>query len=188
MRKHIIFLMIILIGAVALPYLQAQDYTRHPGYVDFGNLENFKNSDETIEVFIKGPLLKFVAKATENEDPDLSQLINDLLLIQVNVFEIDREKDEKVRTVINDVSKKLESKEWERMVRVNKRKERAEVFTKFDKNDALVGLVVMAIDDFDDEAVFVNIVGKIDPSQLGKLSGKFNIPEIDTIEIKRDKK
>ena len=34
------------------------------------------------------------------------------------------------------------------------------------------------------EAVFVNIIGNIDPEQLGKLSGQFNIPKLSDIKEK----
>jgi hypothetical protein len=63
-----------------------------------------------------------------------------------------------------------------------------EVFTQFSKNgESLSGLVVMAVEE-NDEAVFVNIVGEIDPEQLGKLSNKFHIPKLDSIEIEHKKK
>ena len=81
-------------------------------------------------MFIRGPLLKFVAKATAHEDPDLSQLLNDLLLIKVDVFEIDREERDKVKSIMEKASKKLDSKKWERMVRVKKRREHAEKMTQ----------------------------------------------------------
>ena len=164
-----------------------ENYKKHPGYVDFGDFGDFKDEEETVEVFIKGPLLKFVSKATAHEDPALSQLLDNLLLIKVNVFSIEKNQTQKVKSIINKVSKKLNSKDWERMVRVKETDEQVDVYTHFDKNYELSGLVVMAVEE-GDEAVFVNIVGKIDPEQLGKLSSKFNIPKLDSVNIEHKKK
>ncbi|MBD3287582.1 DUF4252 domain-containing protein [candidate division KSB1 bacterium] len=165
-----------------IPFVSAQDYTKHPGYVDFGDLDELQDVEETVEVFIRGPLLRFVSKATRNEDPNLADLLDGLLLIRVHAFEVTPDNEKKVNNLIKDISNKLEGKKWERMVRVRKRDEKAEIFTQFGKNDELTGLVVLGYEDRD-EAVFVNIVGRIDPEQLGKLSGKFNIPSLDSVEI-----
>ena len=51
------------------------------------------------------------------------------------------------------------------------------------QDDTLTGLAVMGIENDDDNAIFINIVGEIDPEQLGRLSEKFNIPELDNIHI-----
>ena len=186
MRKLVLFISLaVFIGCFSLFVLaqESEDYKKHAGYVDYGDLSSFKDAEKTVEIFIKGPLLKFVSKATVNEDPELSDLLDNLLLIKVDVFSVERKQSKKVQSVINKISKKLASKKWERMVRVKDRKEQVEVFTLFDNKYILSGLVVMAIDNHDDEAVFINIVGKIDPEKLGKLSSKFNIPKLDSIEI-----
>lgn len=179
--KKVTLLLVILF--VCVVNLFAQDYTKHPGYVDFGDLDGLKDSEETVEVFIKGPLLRFISKATKHEDPDLSKLLDNLLLIKVDVFEIERNQFNSVKKIMERVSKKLSDKKWERMVRVRERgEEYVEIYSLFGKNDEMTGLVVMALEE-NDEAVFVNIVGRIDPSQLGKLSSKFNIPELDSVEM-----
>lgn len=178
----------IVLLAFCIPFIAAQDYTKHPGYVDFGDFKELSDVEETVEVFIRGPLLRFVSKATRNEDPNLADLLDGLLLIRVHVFEVTPDNEKQVADVIKSISKKLEGKKWERMVRVRKQNEKAEIFTQFGKNDELTGLVVLGYEDRD-EAVFVNIVGRIDPEQLGKLSGKFNIPTLDSVEIEyKDKK
>ena len=186
MKKIIILIICLSLISSTLFAQNNDDYKKHPGYIDFGNLDDFKDAEETVEVFIKGPILKFVARATANEDPGLSQLIKDLVLIKVNVFSIERNQMNDVKSIIKKVSKKLDPKKWEIMVRVKERNEYVEIYTQFAKNDELTGLVIMAVED--DEAVFVNIVGKIDPDQLGKLSNKFNIPNLDSVEYELKKR
>ena len=84
----ICLLSISLLGSVALAQEPEEAYKTHPGYIDFGSFEKFQDSAKTVEISIKGPLLKFVSKATAQEDPDFSKLLDGLLLIQVNVFGI----------------------------------------------------------------------------------------------------
>ncbi|MBN1155527.1 DUF4252 domain-containing protein [candidate division KSB1 bacterium] len=179
---NITFLLVIML---CFPALSSADdaYKNHPGYVDFGNLEGFMDAEETVEVFIRGPLLKFVSKATQKEDPDLSKLLDNLVVIKVNVFSLEGKDENKVLTLMKDVSKKLTSKNWEAMVRVKEQDERVEIFTLFDKADEMQGLTLMVLDNGDHEAVFINIAGKIDPEQLGKLGDKLNIPELNDVKI-----
>lgn len=184
--KKLAYLFVFILFFSSVFAQEGESYKKHPGYVDFGNLDDFKEAEETVEVFIRGPLLKFVSKATANEDPSLSKLLDDLLLIKVDVFSIEKTQTKDVKSIIKKVSKKLASKKWEKMVRVKEPNEHVEVFTLFDNDYQLNGLVVMAVEE-GDEAVFVNIVGKIDPEQLGKLSSKFNIPKLDSVKIKKNK-
>jgi hypothetical protein len=182
MKKTMIFLVAFsLIGSVVFAQTP-ETYKEHPGYVDFGSFEKFQNAAKTVEISIKGPLLKFVSKATAGEDPELSELIDKLLLIQVNVFSIEENQLEDVNAIIQNASKTLTAKQWERMVRVQDEGEHVEVYTQFGDTGALTGLVVMALGE-NQEAVFVNIVGTLDPEQLGKLSAKFNIPKLEDLNF-----
>ncbi len=181
--KRVIFLLIASAFIwYSVPYSSAQeneDTKEAPGYVDFENLDFFKNIEKKIEVSIKGPLLRFVSKAAEKEDPELSQLLDNLKLIKVDVFPMDKITTSEVESIINRISKELESKNWERMVRVKEAKQRVEIYNQF-IGDQLSGLVVMSVSE--DEAVFVNIIGNIDPDQLGKLGNKFGIPKLGDIK------
>jgi hypothetical protein len=185
-KMMLLFIAFALLGSVVFAQTP-ETYKEHPGHVDFGSFEQFQNAATTVEVSIKGPLLKFVSKATAHEDPELSDLIDKLLLIRVNVFSIEDNQIDTVNGIIQNVSKTLASSQWERMVRVQQEGEHVEVYIQFGEADSLTGLAVMALGDDKDregenlQAVFVNIVGTIDPNQLGKLSAKFNIPNIDDL-------
>ena len=182
MKKSILIMLLITLFAPALCAQQDDDYKDHPGFIDFGSFEKFQDAEETVEVFIKGPLLKFAAKAAESEDPDLASLLKNLKLVKVNVFSIDKFTMEDARNIMKSVSKKIDRNRWELMVRTKEPGEYVEIYTQFGPDDSLTGLVVMAVQE-NDEAVFVNIVGDIDPEKLGKLSDKFNIPKLNSLEI-----
>ena len=182
MKKSILIIILLIVFTPSLYAQETDDYQNHPGYVDFGSFEKFQGAEETVEVFIKGPLLKFVAKAAEYEDPELASLLKNLKLVKVNVFSIDKVGMDEARNIMKSVSKKIDRNKWELMVRTKQPNEYVEIYTQFGPNDSLTGLVVMAVQE-NDEAVFVNIVGDIDPAKLGKLSDKFNIPKLNSLKI-----
>ncbi len=162
---------------------------KHPGYIDFESIEIPTDAEETVEVYVKGPLLKLVASATRNEDPALSEMLSDLLLVRVNTFSIDPGMLKTLRPKMDNIEKNLQKQKWEKIVKVKKQDEHVNIYLKFDNSDKIVGLVVMAVE-ADDEAVFVNIVGTIDWNNIAKLGKKFNIDELEGLDNsdKPDKK
>jgi hypothetical protein len=160
------------------------DYSKYPGYVDLSDIEEFKDSEATVEVFITKPLLSLVAAATSSsEDPSFSNLLKNLALIRVETFKVQEKETEKVKKIIQKVSKKLTKEKWSRIVRVKEKDELVEIYIKPDR-EKVAGLLVMSLDP-DNEAAFVNIVGTIDMDQLGKLSRKFDIPQLDSLGTKK---
>ncbi|MBC8183658.1 DUF4252 domain-containing protein [candidate division KSB1 bacterium] len=185
MKRYIIVLLFVLV----LPFSASaqENYSKYQGYVDLSDIEEFKDSDETVEIFITKPLLSLVAAATSSgEDPSFSNLLKNLALIRVETFNVKEKETTKVKKIIQKVSKKLTKEKWSRIVRVKEKDERVEIFIKPD-GEKIAGLLIMSLKP-DKEAVFVNIVGNIDMEQLGKLSRKFDIPQLDSLEVKKKSK
>ncbi|NOZ60315.1 MAG: DUF4252 domain-containing protein [Calditrichaeota bacterium] len=160
-----------------------ENYEKMPGYVDLKGIEEFKNADETVEVFITKRLLKLVASFSTGQDSSLANLIKNLALIRVEKFNIPAKKIEKVKKLIEKTSKKLKSQNWESTLKARKKDKVTEIFLKEEKGK-VAGLLIMSVDN-SGKAVFVNIVGNIDLDQLGKLSQKFNIPKLDSLSGKK---
>ncbi len=78
-----------------------------------------------------------------------------------------------IRDRTSEMSKRLKADGWETVVKVREDDEFVDMFLKTN-GDVIEGMVVMVIDE-DDEAVFVNIIGEIDPEQIGRLGNKFNV-------------
>ena len=49
--------------------------------------------------------------------------------------------------------------------------------------EAIDGLVLMAVDD--EEAVFINIIGSLDPSELSQVMDNFDV-DLDNVDINLD--
>jgi len=176
-RYSLVFIFVLILSIAASAQ---EDYSKYPGYVDLSDIETFKDSEATVEVFITKPLLSLVAAATSSsEDPSFSNLLKNLALIRVETFNVQEKETEKVKKIIQKVSKKLTKEKWSRIVKVKEKDELVEIYIKPNK-EKIAGLLVMSLEP-DNEAVFVNIVGTIDMDQLGKLSRKFDIPQLDSL-------
>ena len=159
---------------------QQKDYTNEPGYVEFGDLTVFETGEAVTEVYLSGNLLKMVAKITEKEDPQVSELINGLQLIKVNSFEVSDANEDDLREKMKSIDAKLDGKDWQRIVRRISNKELVYVYVRTGSAEKFTGLVVLALNK-PGEAAFVNIVGEIDLETIGKLTDKFNIPALHNV-------
>ncbi|UCH85556.1 MAG: DUF4252 domain-containing protein [Candidatus Latescibacterota bacterium] len=154
------------------------DYTKMPGFVDFGAMDVFGEQEATVEVFLKGSLLAMAREAVGDDDPQLKHMLANIQYIHVQVFDLDDVDSKQVMEKTKQVAKQLDQKGWEMAVRVREDDEHVYVYLMPGENNNLAGLVVMAVED-DDEAAFVNIVGNIDPENIGKLGRTFHMDSID---------
>lgn len=166
----------------------AEDYTDHPGYVDFNLFEIFGDTEAKVEVSLKQPMLKLVSEFTKNDDPELFNMMSKLAIVRVYVFEADKKFTDKFDAESSKTIKMLTQKGWERVVRVREDDEHVYVYLKpSSKYDFIEGIVVLAIED-GDEAVFVNIAGEIRPEDISALGHHFGIDDLDGINThKKDK-
>ena len=182
MKRMIFAALIVAIAAfAATPTLVAgaeKDYSKLPGYVDFDQIGVFNEVESSIEVFLKGSLLVLVREAVKDEDPELSDMLANIEYIRVQVFPLDDIDSEQLMTKTKQMAKNLEGKGWEIAVRVRDDDEHVYVYLLPGKDNHIEGLVVMVVEE-DDEATFVNIVGDVDPAQIGRLGRSFDIDGMD---------
>jgi len=159
------------------------DYMKAKGYFNFGDVSEFADGDEMVEVELTQPLLGLFAPMMDEDDPDLGEVLKNLQLVNVRVFSVRRNVEEDVLTRMNNLSGQLEDEDWESIVRVRGREENISVFIKMSNAEkgkpatpdtAIEGLVVLALDDY--EAAFVNIVGKFGMEEIQKMGRHFNLP------------
>ncbi len=178
--KHTIISIIFIMLLSVCTYAQ-DDYSKEPGYFDFGDLSVFEKGDGVTEVFLESNILQMVSAVTEDEEPELSAMLNGLKLVKVNVFEVSDKNEKGITSKIDDLDKKLVSQKWDRIVRSRGGDENVNVYIKTSGKTDIQGLVVTTLGK-NDEAVFVNIVGSIDLKKIGKLGAKFDIPSLDKID------
>ncbi len=160
-----------LAACLALPAAAQEDELKAlPGYVDFGSLEAVYGEPKVM-VNIGGMLLNFMSKAAGAEDPETAQLMEGLKGVRINVYETGGEL-LPAMDQLQDVKSMLSSQNWEPIVQVNEDDENVQIFIKLD-GEGVQGLTVMAVND--EEAVFMNILGNMDPEKLGQVMDKFDV-------------
>ncbi|MDZ4728367.1 MAG: DUF4252 domain-containing protein [Xanthomonadales bacterium] len=159
---------------VALPAMAQEDALKGlPGYVDFGELQGVYGEPKVM-INLGGSILKFVGGMSK-DDPETTALLDKLKGVRINVYSIDGKPDAALQKV-SQVKSLLQSGSWEPIVQVNEEGEQAQIFIKF-SGDVMEGLTVMAVDE--EEAVFINIIGQLDPAQLSQVMENFDI-DIDS--------
>jgi hypothetical protein len=161
-------------AVLAVPAMAQEDALKaFPGYVDFGELNSIFG-EPTVQISIGASLLGLVGTLSEEEDPEAAELFKKLNGVRVNVFETETMADGAV-DLVKDISGKLSSSGWESVVTVNSADEQVRVFMKLN-GEMVDGITVMALEE--DEAVFVNVIGNINPSELQQVMKNFDV-EID---------
>jgi hypothetical protein len=160
-----------LMSLLALPAMAQEDELKNfAGYVDFGPLGSIFG-EPTIQIAIGSSLLGLVSSLSANEDPDAAQLLRRLNGVRVNVYETSEMADGAV-DYVKDISSQLRDLGWESVVSVNSSDEQVRIFMNINE-DRIEGITVMAVED--SEAVFVNVIGNINPEELGKVMDNFDI-------------
>ncbi len=164
-------LMIIILAAVmSLPaYAQTAALQDQPGYVDFGALNSIYG-EPRVMINIGGSILKLMAMASQ-EDPEAAEMIRGLDGVRINVYDTGGNVDPALEQVAK-VRAMLEKDDWEPIVQVKESGEEVQIFVKADE-EKMQGLTIMAVDG--EEAVFLNILGEMDPAKLGQVMKQLNV-------------
>lgn len=161
---------------------RAQDLSREAGYVDLDAIERWFDAEPKVIVNIKGALLELVAEASRYDDPELADLLHKLKAVQVRGFDLRRSDYTTIADRTAELARRLEAQGWDTVVRVREDDERVDVFIRV-ADGAIAGMMVMAVAPDEDETYFVNIVGQIDPQQIGRLGRKFDIRPLDDVTV-----
>ena len=175
-RLQIIFLALLALPGVAM----AQFETDHPGYFPIENLGILPEGKINLEINLPGAILKFVALAMGEEDPDLARIAENLQSIRVRGADLEGSSTESIRSAFQNASEMLKAAGWVSMVRVREDDEEVYIFFK-EQEGQMVGLTVLTLED--KEAMLINLVGKIDPRDLSGLAEglDLDLPDINSV-------
>ena len=170
-------LTIILAALFSLPVTaQTAQLESLPGYVDFADLDAIYG-EPRVMVNIGGALLKLMSAASAADDHETAAMIRNLEGVRIKVYPTGGN----LQPALDKVSEaraSLQAAQWEPVVQVNDADEQVQIFMKTN-DDKVEGLTVMAVNS--EEAVFLNILGVIDPAQVGKVMDKLNVDvDVDT--------
>jgi hypothetical protein len=146
----------------------SQDLADQPGYVPIEKLDLFPRDKLSVEINIEGALMSLIAAASKGEDPEFASLIGGLKSIKVQAVPLKDVDAATVRNKIGQAVRWLEDRGWKSMLRARDEGEETYIYLK-ETDGKITGMTVLALDPTD-EAVVINIVGRIDPAQIGRLS------------------
>lgn len=177
-------LIIMMLAFLSITFAQQQgDYSKEPGYFDFGDITSLKDGEMVTEIYLEEPLLKMIAKMGESQNEGIGQMIETLKLVKVNEFMVEKRNYGKFEDSFSSMHKELQTKKWNRIIKIKHADTFANVYVKGGSADDFVGLVIVAMDK-QGKAVLVNIVGKIDLETIGKLSEQFDFPDVNKMKEK----
>ena len=157
--------MLLALSAVA----QEDELKTMPGYVAFESLDEVYGEPK-VRVNVGGFLLSLMSKAAKN-DPEAAAILEGLESVRINVYSTGGEVLPAIDQLQN-AKNMLSNQNWEPIIQVNEDRQNVQVFIKAN-GEGVQGLTVMAVDA--DDAVFVNILGSIDPENLGAIMDQFDV-------------
>ena len=156
---------------VTLPVIAQEDELKDlPGYVDFGDL-SVTYGEPKLTINLGGTMLNFVGMMSSSESPETSDLISKLKGIRVQIYSLDENVDA-ARSQFTETKGNLKSSGWEPIVQINEEDEQVLVYMKTE-DDNMEGMTVIVVDD--EEAVFVNIIGQLNPAEFGRVMDQFDV-------------
>ena len=162
----------ILAGLVSLSAAaQIDDLESLPGYVDFGSLDAIYG-EPRVMVNIGGPLMKLLsAAAAASEDKEAAAMMQGLEGVRINIYDT-AGNTEPALAQMNQAKAALQAEQWQPIIQVKEQGEDVQMFTRLD-GEVMQGMAIMVVNA--EEAVFLNILGTIDPNQVGKVMEQLNI-------------
>ncbi|MDG1904737.1 MAG: DUF4252 domain-containing protein [Arenicella sp.] len=156
--------------------VSASVYAKGNGQVDFADLSSHYG-EPMVEVNLTANLMHMIGSFAKSEEPEVAKMLANLDYVKVRIYSLNGKADEANNT-IEGLSKKLKADNWETLVTVNDYEEdkNVRIFSK-SSDDIIDGFVVMVVSPEKDggEAIFVNIVGSIDPSQIAMITENLDI-------------
>ena len=158
--------------AMTVPALaQNANFEKVPGQIDFTSLSAVYG-EPRVMIKITGPLMKLMAAAAaSSDDPEAAAFMRDLKGIRVNVYDTGGNQ----RPALDQMATAkaaLEAEQWQPIVQVKEAGKNVQMFTRVE-GELMQGMVIMVVEEA--EAVFLNIIGTIDPTAAGKLMDHLNI-------------
>ena len=170
-------LLLAALGAVAAAQESLEaSLEAHPGYLPLDQLDILSRENLKVEINLHGPLLKLVAAATRDDEPEFSQLIAGLEAVRVRVASVADLDLEAVRSNVGRAASWLDGRGWQTIVRARDEGEEFYLYLRQEES-GVVGLAVLVVEEGGDAAV-INIVGDIDMTQIARLGRKLNIPHL----------
>ncbi len=169
-----------LLGLMIGPARAQDALTDNPGYVNPNTIESWFEARPNIEINLQGALLRMVAQAADDSEPELSGLLSRIEGIYVRGYTDSTITARRDRSgEISRLTDRLQGEGWETVVRIRDEGDDVNVSLRM-TDEAIAGLLVM-VNDAEGEHIFINIVGDIRPEELGRIGRGLNIDPLKNL-------
>ena len=151
-----------------------------PGFFPAEYLDLVSPEDASVEINLHGAMLNLISAFAGDDDPEFAQLVGALDAIRVRSGEFAPADSAAVRGRLGAALDWLDGNGWLAMVRVREPGEEIHIYSREQDGD-LVGFTILAIEE--EEATAINLIGRIDPSQLVRLVEGLDIDVLGDIEL-----
>ena len=151
-----------------------------PGYVDFSSLEDRFDTEPKFQVNIQGQMLKLVAEASREDDPEFADLLLRLRAIQVRSFPMRTSQISRMERHSESIGEELEDHGWDTVVRLRDYGQFVDVYA-IENAEHILGMMMMVVDAEVNETIIINIVGDIAADELGRIGSKFDIAPLSDV-------
>lgn len=171
-----------LLASMPLAVAQSNDISEHPGFVDFSALRAIVDSEPTVEISLKAPLLNMVTNLIRAEDEQAADFISKLMRVTVNMFKSSATEVDEITASMASIASRLEQQDWERVVRVREDQSHVDIYIRMSSDAAFIhGIAIMVAEPY--ETVLVNIVGDISGNDLAALGRRFNLDQLGQLDM-----
>lgn len=136
-----------------------------PGYANY-DLPGWTEADRVMTISF-GPAVMRMARWVNDadEDPEVEALLKQVRAVRIAIYELEDDSS-KLQKRLTESTEHLQKQGWDVLVKIHEEHEQTLVMSKI-VDQVMTGMVVLVLDD--EEMVFVNLMGNIDPAQLGNI-------------------
>ena len=159
---------------IACLYLSGCGFTapsRDAGYADVDSLD-WRQTDQTLALSF-GPAVLSMAAALVEDDPKTQRILRSLDGVRVKIYDVEPGEAEAVIQDMSAMQQSLLAQAWEPVVLVKEPGESTYLLVKME-GEEIRGITVLNTDGV--EAVFVNIMGDLQPEMFTQTVAALNVP------------
>jgi len=177
------FLSVALLAALTASVVPAMRAAPEAVDLDTLKLQLPENSGERVDINIDSGLIGFMSRVAAKKEPEAAAFLRNIKKVQVRVYKQSGVSSAAALAGIEELRSRLDSQGWQRPVRVREAKGgNVDIHLRMGADEAIEGLVISVVDN-KDELVLVNIVGSINPDQLGELAEQLDIKELRELHL-----
>ncbi len=154
-----------------------------PGYFPLELLNVLPSEDVSIEINLRGAMLRMISSFTGDTDPEFAALVAGLDAVHVRSGDFDPAEMAAVSERIAAGQRWLQDHGWLAMLRVQDDGEEVYIYSR-ESGAEIMGLAILAVES--GEATAINLIGRIDPDQIGRLAEGFAVGSLEDLQERID--